>query len=77
MQAMSGITMSQITDAFTLAFKESIASALGISSASIEKVTYAQTRRQLLAGILVQYCLFLFHHFVFLILTGPHRQFFL
>jgi hypothetical protein len=49
------MTMNQATDAFTTAFKTSIATTLGISSTNIKAVTYKSTREQLLAGVTVEY----------------------
>jgi hypothetical protein len=46
------MTMSQVTDEFTVAFKKSTAAALKISVDSVHNVNYKNTvaRRQLLAG---------------------------
>jgi hypothetical protein len=49
------MTISQTTDAFTTAFKATVASTLGISSTNIKAVTFKHTREQLLAGITVEY----------------------
>jgi hypothetical protein len=52
MQAVSGMTINQATDEFTVAFKKSTAAALKISVDSVDNVNYKNTeaRRQLLAG---------------------------
>jgi hypothetical protein len=49
------MTMNQATDAFTTAFKASIATTLRISSTNIKAVTYKQTSEQFLAGVTVEY----------------------
>lgn len=54
-QSISGMTINDATDAFTTAFKISVAYTLGIPSTAIIGVTYTQTRRQLLAGVTVNY----------------------
>lgn len=74
------MTISQASDAFTTAFKVSLASTLGISSTDIDNVTYRQTRRQLLAGIIVyslscsSRCIYRSVHSC---LTGLYRELFL